>query len=124
MTFLRPKVIITVSTIIVLLLLVSLAQEMNRRLQIQREVQNLERQVREMERSVIELENLNTYFGTDDFKERLAREKLNYQSPGEKVVLLPQNGISNADIESASTETDSSSILERWWRMFFVDPQN
>lgn len=120
MSVLNTRLILGVSAIIVLLLLVSLAQEMNRRLQIQHEVQQLEADVQDMRQKVIELENLNQYFRTDDYRERLAREKLNYQAPGEKVVLVPSTTNQQPDDQPSSPETTSIPIPERWWRIFFA----
>src|SRR3989344_1125835 len=86
-----PKIIITSAGIIVIVILFSLAQEMNRRLQIQKEVLELEQEVQGMEKSIVEMEQLNQYFKTDAFQERMAREKLNYRAPGEEVVLIAED---------------------------------
>ena len=120
MNLLRPKVILGVVGIIMVFLLISLAQEMNRRLQVQREVQNLQKEVQEMQRTIISLENLNQYFKTDAYQERLAREKLNYQAPGEKVVLIPEESFAQDQQAAPATDTKATSIPERWWRAFFV----
>lgn len=121
MSLLQPKIIAAVTAIVVVGLLVSLAQEMNRRLQVQREVNKLELEVQKLEKNVIELANLNQYFRTDAYQERLAREKLNYQAPGEKVVLIPENQGSTLSPEAQGpAETKLFSIPERWWRAFFV----
>lgn len=119
---LKPNMIIGVSVFIILLILLSLAQEMNRRWQVQREVQRLEEQARELESNVISLENLNQYFRTDDFQERLAREKLNYSAPGEEVVLIPEQ---DAAAESSASQTKEKaqeiSLPLQWWNVFFME---
>lgn len=119
---LRPKLIIGTTTVIVILILLSLTQEMNRRWQVQEEVSKLESNVKDLEKNVIELEQLNQYFRSDDYQERLAREQLNYKAEGEKVVLIPEKDL---------VETPSSQVIEsdeehvslplRWWKAFFVD---
>ncbi len=121
MNLVRPQTVGVLAAIIILVLLVSLAQEMNRRLQVQHEVQRLQHDVQAMERNTVELKNLNQYFRTDDYQERLAREKLNYQSPGEKVVLIPddQNSASPGQAPNGAAARPIS-IPERWWRVFFV----
>ena len=111
-----------VTVVVVLLLLVSLAQEMNRRFQIQREVQRLEHEVNELEKSVVELENLNQYFKTPDFQERLAREKLSYQAPGEQLVLVPDERVEENEL-NPEQEIAAYGIPEQWWRLFFVADQ-
>ena len=54
MAVLRPNFILAVTSIVALLILFSLAQEMNRRLQVQREVSRLVRDVNKMERRNIQ----------------------------------------------------------------------
>lgn len=120
MSLIRPKIIGAVALVIILTLLVSLAQEMNRRIQVQREVVQLQQEVDTMEKNIVELENLNTYFNTDAYQERLAREKLNYQLPGEKVVLIPQENDVTAPGKAAAAPERQISMPERWWRTFFV----
>ena len=74
-----------------------------------------------MEKNIVELENLNTYFNTDAYQERLAREKLNYQLPGEKVVLIPEQDGVPVVAAKATHEQKVVSIPLKWWYLFFVD---
>lgn len=120
MSILSPRLVVGVTIVVVLFLLVSLAQEMNRRLEIRREVQRLEEEVAQMQATTIELRNLNQYFTTTDFQERLAREKLNYQAPGEKLVLVPDEA-GQLTTEGSAPAEQIRPIPEDWWRLFFVD---
>jgi len=119
---LRPRIVLTVTGTIVVFILFSLAQEMNRRWQVEREVSRLEQEAQELQKNVIELENLNQYFKTPDFQERLAREKLNYRAPGEEVVLIPEQE-QPKEVETVKSQlikpTISSSVPLRWWNAFF-----
>lgn len=115
----HAKIIITAAVIIVVFIMVSLAQEMSRRWQIQQEIQNLEEQVAELEQSIIELSQLNDYFKTDAFQERLAREKLNYQAPGEQLIVVPDSAV--APTEETQEAEPEYSTPEKWWRLFFAD---
>lgn len=125
MSLLRPKLIMGVVGVAVVLILFSLAQEMNRRWQVQREVQQLDSQLKNMQRQVVELENLNQYFRTDDYQERLAREKLNFQAPGEKVVLIPEaKPIADTPVIDDQPQEAPPSIPMRWWQLFFVDERS
>lgn len=118
----RPHVVLTITGCIALLIIFSLAQEANRRWQIQREVTRLEKEASEMEKNIVALEQLNEYFRTPDYKERLAREQLNFRAPGEKVVLLPeQRGISAGEKQQATQAEKQLSIPLKWWYLFFVD---
>jgi len=109
-----------VAAIVVLFLLVSLASELNRRLQIQREVQRLEEDVDELNKDVVELANLNKYFRSADFQERLAREKLNYNAPGEEVILIPEEAQPPEEQEQLTVADRQPTIPEKWWQVFFI----
>lgn len=116
----RLHTIALTAGVVVFFLLISLAQEVNREWQIQREIQILEAQVHEERTAISQLENLNQYFRTDDFQERLAREKLNYRAPGEEVVLIPDKDLSNETNEVIRKEEEAETPTYRqWWDVFF-----
>jgi cell division protein FtsB len=122
MRWLTPRFFLGLLGVLGLLGSLSLSQELNRRWQYRQEVQRLESEVQKLERNVIELSHLNKYFNTDAYQERLAREKLNYSAPGEKVVLVPQEEGSKVVAESQETTSEPQySNLERWWRVLFVE---
>jgi len=114
-----PKLVLSVAGVIVLFIFISLAQEMNRRLSVQREVAALESEAKALEKKLIEMENLNQYFRTDAFQELMARQKLNYSKPGEKVVLLPAEEPEREQAASGEAEERAVPIPLRWWRAFY-----
>lgn len=121
MTILTPKIVLVVAGSITLLILLALAQEMNRRWQVQQEVQRLEQQVQAMEKNVVELDQLNQYFRTTAYLERVARENLNYQAPGEQVVLIPEDDTPSASAAQHAIEEYTASSPQQWWEVFFVE---
>jgi hypothetical protein len=121
MNLLSHKLILATASIVVLFILVSLAQEMNRRIQIQREVALLDQEVRGLDKEIAEMENLNQYFRSDAFQERMAREKMNYRAPGEEVVLIPEVLGDQDIVKENLVDPVSGSVPEKWWRMFFID---
>lgn len=121
MKLLTPKAVLIVTAVVTIFLLLALAQEMNRRWQVQREVSRLEEEVGTMEKRVVELEQLNDYFRTSAYLERVAREKLNYRAPGEHVVLIPEDAAIAAEPSEGSSPEHSVAVWERWWRVFFVE---
>jgi|GEM_PF-2491671 cell division protein FtsB len=121
MRIISPKIMLLVAGIIILLILFALAQEMNRRLQVQREIVQLDSEVSALEKNLIEMNNLNQYFKTDDFAELMAREKLNYKATGEKVVLIPEEQEGEL-IKEEETYEDTQSIPKKWWDAFFTKP--
>jgi len=110
-----------VAGVIVLLIFFALAQEMNRRLQVQREIVRLESEVSSLEKNLIEMENLNQYFKTEDYAELMAREKLNYKAAGEKVVLIPE-GVSEEEVAPKEESENERSVPKKWWDLFFTKP--
>jgi cell division protein FtsB len=112
------KIILGVAIAAAGLILVSLIQEMNRRIQVQREIAKLDQTVMDLEKKVIELESLNQYFRTEAFQEKMAREKLNYVAAGEQVVLIPQEPDEKKTGEIAGI-VSKPAILLKWWAVFF-----
>lgn len=119
MNLLRPKIILSVAGIGLVFILISLAQELNRRWQYQREVERLNQEVYKSEQQLTELTNLNIYFKTEAYQERLAREKLNYRAPGEKVILIPQDTSQPEPATGDQPTPTSESLARRWWNAFF-----
>lgn len=118
----RPQIVLGITGLIALLILFSLAQEANRRWQIQREVAQLEKEVHNTEKGLVALQQLNEYFRTPDYKERLAREQLNYRAPGEKVVLIPEHdGKQTQNSQGVSQKQKTLPTSLKWWYLFFVD---
>lgn len=116
----RVNVIVGSAGVVVFFLLISLAQEVNRQWQAQQEIEKLAADVRKQEAVIVELEHLNQYFRTDDFQERLAREKLNYRAPGEQVVLIPDKELSDSSGEVMQSEqSEEVSTPLKWWGAFF-----
>lgn len=120
----RLNAIAITAGIVVFFLLISLAQEVNRQWQVQRQIQTLEAQVHGEQASIAELQNLNEYFRTDDFQERLAREKLNYRAPGEKVVLIPDRELGQTDSDVTKKDVpEELPSFRQWWNAFFAPIQ-
>ncbi len=119
----RPNVIISITALVAILILFSLAQEMNRRWQVQHEIAKLEEEIRVMEKRVVELQQLTEYFSTPDYKERLAREQLNFRAPGEKVVLISEEDARQVEAASNPKEQEEQErpLPLEWWHVFFVD---
>ncbi|MDP2918238.1 MAG: hypothetical protein Q8N68_01940, partial [bacterium] len=70
------------------------------------------------------------YFSTDAFREKMARQKLNLQRPGETVVALPVKkegekiilGSEDNYSESSENADDAENFLangKKWWHYFF-----
>ncbi len=125
MAHIRPNLILGAAGIIVLAIVLSLAQEMNRRFEVQKQIRTLQTEANSMEKHIIELEQLNEYFSTSDYRERVAREQLNFRAEGEKVVLIPANTSLKEQTNGQQKEVRVQlSIPMKWWYAFFVDSKN
>lgn len=125
MAFLRPNIVLLITIIVVILIVFSLAQEANRRWQAQTQIRELQSQVDNMQKHLVELQQLNEYFRTNDYRERIAREQLNYRAPGEKVVLIPETSTPNQQAAALKEEPAASvSTPLKWWYLFFVNTKN
>jgi hypothetical protein len=117
---LRLKTLIIITLGIGVFFFFLFAQELNRRWHYQREVRRLEQGVQELERNTVALQHLNQYFNTNEYQERLAREKLNFKAPDEKVVLIPQNPAGKPSAAPAATQPAEPVLIPlAWWRAFF-----
>lgn len=87
---------------LIVLIGVSLAQELRRRYLLEQHVRRLRADIEAREARVAELLQLREYLSTDAYVERTAREKLNYVTPGERVVVVPELGSPPPSPESAS----------------------
>lgn len=118
----QPRIVMAVTGIVVLFILFSLGQEISRRWQIDHQVAQLEQQADSMKKNVVELQNLNQYFQTSDYQERLAREKLNFRAPGEQVVLIPEDSAApQAPAITLEVPKKPLPLPLAWWNMFFLD---
>src|SRR5581483_5979468 len=116
----QPRVIIAGVGVIALFIAVSFAQELHRRWQYQTQVDQLEQTAHDIEKNVTELSNLNQYFQTPEYVERIAREKLNYRAPGEKVVLIPEDQQAQDTTNNAPRLHDKATPIPlQWWHTFF-----
>jgi len=99
---------------------VVLSREILRRAQIGSEIANLEQDIGQLESRNDDLEGLISYFQSDTFLELEAREKLNVQRPGEKVIEVHQPDVSSSLVGLAPHPVFvPKNNPERWWVYLF-----
>ncbi|RJO62315.1 hypothetical protein C4544_00525 [candidate division WS5 bacterium] len=80
---------------------------------------DLQREVEVLEAENINLKNKILYYKTDSYKERVMRERLQYQKPGEQVlVLVPEK---EGEEESSEKKEVKTSNFEKWKKFLFPD---
>jgi cell division protein FtsB len=85
----------------------------------------LSTEVEQLRQHNLELESLLAYYRTDSYKEKEARARLNFQKPGEKLVVVPipeGEDVSSSLAPGPQTEQETpDSNPRQWWKFFFSE---
>ena len=80
---------------------------------------DLEKEVEILEAENTNLQNKILYYKTDSYKERVMRERLGYQKPGEQVLAITSTP---EDIAAESKKNETKPKLtnpQKWWNFLF-----
>ena len=121
---LRIRAIMTVGIVITVYMVVSTVQALRQNYSLYRELAHLRENNAELKLQNKYLQNLIAYRKTDSFKDKEARAKLNYQKPGEIVLIIPEDdtarfqegNIKDQPIEETRHQPGNP---EKWWDYFF-----
>lgn len=118
------KAIIVAGFIILILIIISVAKETYKKIQIQREISDLQAQAEKITRDNSQIQDKISYLGSNNYMEKEARDKLNLQSPGENVVVISQNAAANTadkitDQVTQPQNAPEGPIYKKWWDYFF-----
>lgn len=124
---LTPRDVLTsrAFTIIVLfaiiLLAVSLTKSIIRKVEINKQIADLEVEIASLEQENVELDNVMQYFNSSEYQEKEARTKLGLQQEGESVVIIPNDlpertATTSTDEAMAAAEVPNST---KWKQYFF-----
>lgn len=98
---------------------VSMVQEIRRRYVLEQHIKTLRTDVAARESRIGELRRLREYLATDDYVERVAREKLNYRRLGERVVVIPAVPSPSPSPSPQPDEPTSVPPPRAWFRHLF-----
>lgn len=123
--FFIPKLFVIASLILALWIGNVTLKEMNRGQRIQEEITSLHTEAQKTQKENTLLQEKIRYFQTDAFQEQEARNKLNYQSPDEQVVVITPSVLaesvkSESDAPISSQARDFLPNYEKWWNQFFA----
>ncbi len=96
-------------------------QQWRSRQAINTEINHLIAEQKTLEQKNLDLEQSLQYFGSDSYKERLAREQLGLQKEGEIVVNFPKLAIESANTEPSPVEPHNA---QKWWNYLFLKKHN
>ena len=121
------KIILWAGAIALVYMFVILASETSRNYQLRSKADELDSQISRLEGQVEDLGYKITYYKTDSFREKLAREKLNVAGAGESVVIIKDDKRDQAEDSSQSKielKSDEQVLSEKpnyqqWWIFIF-----
>jgi len=121
---LRIRMIMTVGIIITVYMMVSTIQAIWQNYSLDKELISLRETNAQLKLQNKYLQNLIVYRKTDSFKDKEARAKLNYQKPGEIVLIIPEDdtarfqegNIKDQPIQEIQHQPGNP---EKWWDFFF-----
>jgi len=119
---LSSKVLFFISLFILILFSFNLAKELINRKDLQNDIDKLQSEIDGLEGKNKELGNLIEYFKSLDFVENEARTKLNLRKPGEKIIIVPEEGEApgiQSNIQKLSLENNTAANPQKWWNYFF-----
>ncbi len=105
----------------------SVWKEMKKKKEIQNKIAELQDEAERISRENSSLEEKIAYFGSDEYKQKEAKDKLNLQSPGESVVIIKKNAPkeeinpeeNKAPISNSENMQIAASNPKKWWNYFF-----
>ena len=90
--------------------------------QINKQIKQLEKDITGLEQQNSQLKNYIAFYKTSDYQEKILRQKLGYQKPGETVVATPKdNPVANRVIKTATEQVDQNRPNWQKWISFFTD---
>jgi cell division protein FtsB len=131
------RVVLVVNVVILILLSLSFGREFVRNYSIQKDVAELRQTAKQLEARNLEIAEMHTQMQTESFIEKEARLKLGLKKPGERVIVVQEDGEGQAPereentanaagreeatFEQASDRDDKQSIsnAKKWWYYFF-----
>ena len=118
------RIAILAGVILAIFIIYISMKEIQRGRQIESEIETLRKEAEEIETSNHNLQEKISYFATQEFQERAAKEKLNLQKPDEKVVIVKPS-VSREIIEENSADNieedkkENISNYLKWYNQFF-----
>lgn len=124
---LRSRFVVFLLLLIFIWSSISLVKIIYRKHQLGKEIDNLKAELEKTQQRGQEISQLLQYFGSQDYVEQQAKEKLNLKKEGESVVMIPEAAI-NQEVQSQAASLANSAVssslvnesnLIKWWNFFF-----
>jgi len=119
------KTIIFLIFIVLVIFGYAVSKELYRKKEVDNKIKSLKQQAEKIKQENMQISEKLSYLGSQDYQKMEAKEKLNLQNPGEKIVVLSQNPVKiKKEIiptvkHSASLPINSMPNFQKWWNYFF-----
>lgn len=131
------RVVLVVNVVVLILLSLSFGREFVRNYSIQKDVAELRQTAQQLEARNLEIAEMHTQMQTESFIEKEARLKLGLKKPGERVIVVQEDGegdVSNNEEKTANAagrenatfddsldgeDQKTVSNAKKWWYYFF-----
>ena len=119
---LRYRLTMSIGIIFLIYMVVSTVQTLWQNYRLDRELIKLRDEYAELKLQNQYLKNLIAYRKTESFQDKEARSKLNFQKPGEIVLIIPEEDIDRfhegnvKDTESRADIKREPTNPEKWWQ--------
>lgn len=106
----------------------SIYKETKKKKEVQAVITELQDEAERLDKENSGLMEKIAYLGSDDYKKREAKDKLNLQDKGEEVVIIKPNTVRDSKDQKEEGERSDSQVVsdqaeqpnpEKWWDYFF-----
>ncbi len=105
------------------IIMIATSKEKTRITGIQQEINTLQQKANDINGENSDLKEKIAYFETDEFKEKEAKDKLNYQKEGERVVIVKSTSQQVEESSEVNTSFDEEQEnlpnYLKWWNQYF-----
>lgn len=106
------KIVFWVGLIFLLYMFAILTNETGKNYQLRAKSEELETQISQLESQIEELGYKVTYYRTASYQDRLAREKLGMQTPGESVVIIKKDTGTTQEVQAETVDLRTLDEIE------------
>lgn len=101
-------------------------KEIYRGRKIDKEIESLKAEAESIKASNGDLREKIAYLDTDEFREKVAKEKLNLRKDGEKVIEIrpatkPLEQYEEVRLDEVTPSFEKQKIYIKWWKVFFSE---
>jgi cell division protein FtsL len=119
--FLSSRTITIISFVIIIYASIGLVKITWQNYKVNQKIASIEKAIKKLEEENFELKNKITYYKTDAYRQRQAREKLNLQKPEEIVIVIPTDSqAEEKKEEKREGKEPKKPNYQAWWDYFFA----